>query len=61
MTGGGALAGVREGWECEIRRGDLRIGRAQVKLVKQELSGAQVLQMKDGQEVKAGDVAVFGQ
>ncbi len=54
----GSRAGVREGREFEIRRGERKIARARVERVKTDLCGATILSGEPG-EVKAGDLAVF--
>lgn len=55
----GLRDGVQKGQELEIRRGDARIGRAQVSRVDPELSGARIIFQEEGQEVRAGDQVVF--
>src|SRR5262249_43531772 len=53
----GSRAGVREGREFEIRKGESCIARARVERVRPDLCGATVV-FGDAAEVKAGDVAV---
>jgi len=50
--------GVGNGWEFEIRRNGSVIARAEVKRIKAEFTGAQIISTEQGEEVRKGDVAV---
>ncbi len=54
----GAKAGVSVGREFEIRRGDVSIARAQITRVGEEYSGARLLRVQEGRDVRVGDLAV---
>lgn len=54
----GWKAGIREGWDLEIRREGALVARAQVSRISQDMSGALVTALEAGKEIRIGDLVI---